>query len=182
MDNNQIRLTLRKKFPILRRKILKRSVFSMLIGATVSLAIIVAISFIIWTLVRGDQEIFHEILIKYRNQYLFITSLMLGVVFWPTVYQSLYYVNYFYDIDENNLYLRKGVGSRRELIIPFSKITDVYLDQDFFDIIFGIYDLHVCTPTTESLKFAHIAGLNRESAETIKELILNKIKLSGRKD
>ena len=49
-----------------------------------------------------------------------------------TIYEIFYFRFYFYDCTEKELIIRKGVISRREVVIPFSKIQKVYIDQDFF--------------------------------------------------
>jgi uncharacterized membrane protein YdbT with pleckstrin-like domain len=97
------------------------------------------------------------------------------VVLWNPVYQVLYFIRYFYDIQGSNIVIRKGVLTRREITLPFSRITDVYVDQDFFDVLFGLYDVHISTPTQQSGLFAHIDGVNRQGSARLRQLILDAI-------
>jgi membrane protein YdbS with pleckstrin-like domain len=90
-------------------------------------------------------------------------------------YQYLYWRTYSYDMDHENIYIRKGVAAKRQTILPFSRITDVYLDQDLLDVVLGLYDLHISTPTVESGKFAHIDGLSWYGAARLRRLLLSKI-------
>lgn len=53
------------------------------------------------------------------------------------VYQYFYFKRYFYDIEGDNLIIRKGVIAYREVTLPFSKITDIYVDRDIMDAISG---------------------------------------------
>ena len=91
------------------------------------------------------------------------------------IYQILYFVTYFYDVDENNFVIRKGVFTKREITLPFSKITDVYVDQDISDVMLGLYDVHISTPTIESGRFAHVDGLNRAGSTKLRKLILDAV-------
>lgn len=102
-------------------------------------------------------------------------AFLIALLLWRTGFQILYFLTYYYDLDPNNLVIRKGVISKREINLPFNKITDVYVDQDFMDVMFGLYDVHISTPTVESGIFSHIDGVNKEGAAEIKRIILEKI-------
>jgi hypothetical protein len=49
------------------------------------------------------------------------------------------------------------------------------VDQDLFDVFFGLYDVHISTATATSGTRAHIDGIEKASAEEIRKLILSKI-------
>jgi uncharacterized membrane protein YdbT with pleckstrin-like domain len=166
---------LRLTHPIRRRKILKRSCLNVLTALITSSLFTFLILGTLWISVQGHEESFQKLIIILKEPLSLIAFLLFVWVVWYPIYQYLYFSSYFYDLDKNNLYIRKGVATKRELIIPISKITDVYIDQDMADIFLGLYDLHVSTPTEESLKFAHIAGLNKKNALEIKEKILTYI-------
>lgn len=63
-----------------------------------------------------------------------------------------------------------------ETMLPYEKLQDVYMDQDLFDRMFNLWDVHVSTATAMSGYEAHIDGVNHENAEALRELILNKIR------
>ena len=90
----------------------------------------------------------------------------------PPFYECLYWKRYFYDVEGPNLVIRKGVIARREITIPFNRITDVYVDQDILDALFGLYDVHVSTPTEQSGRFAHIDGVGKAGSQRLRQLIL----------
>ena len=94
---------------------------------------------------------------------------------WIPVYQYLYFQRYFYDMDEKNIVIRKGVWAQKEITLPFSRITDVYVDQDILDVPFKIYDVHISTPTEKSGMFAHIDGVNKEGSQQLRQMILDRI-------
>ena len=63
-----------------------------------------------------------------------------------------------------------------ETILPFEKLQDVYLDQDLFDKVFGLWDLHVSTATFMSGYHAHIDGVTITNGEEMREMLMDKIK------
>ncbi|MFH1448270.1 MAG: PH domain-containing protein, partial [Candidatus Micrarchaeota archaeon] len=80
------------------------------------------------------------------------------------VYECYYYKNYFYDVNDDVLIVKKGVFGSRELIIPFDKIQDVFVDRDWLDLAFGLYDVYVSTVSSRSMLNAHLDGLNNKNA------------------
>ena len=80
------------------------------------------------------------------------------------LYEVMYRTSYYYAIKEGHLVVAKGVVLRQRGSFPLSRITDVYLTRTFGDFIFGLYDLHISTPTTTSGEFAKIDGLGRAAA------------------
>lgn len=103
------------------------------------------------------------------------------VIIWQWWYENAYYKTYFYDIQPEFLNIKKGVITPREAIFPYEKLQDVYVDQDIFDRIFNLWDVHVSTATMYSGMEAHIDGVNEENAKKLRELILGKIKNARRK-
>jgi membrane protein YdbS with pleckstrin-like domain len=88
-------------------------------------------------------------------------------------YQWFYFKNYFYDITGNGLVIRKGVISSWDITLPPHKVQDVYLDQDLFDRIFGLYDLHLSSATDVSQREAHIDGVGKDDAEALRVMVLS---------
>lgn len=92
------------------------------------------------------------------------------------IFQCLYYRYYFYNLLEEDIVIKKGVVSRREITLLYSKIQSVYIDQDFFDRIFKLYDVHVETAGFGSGVSAHIDGVNHANSEKLRNLISEKVK------
>lgn len=99
-----------------------------------------------------------------------------GLIFFIVIYEWLYIWMYFYDIGPDFLRIRKGVVIRQEISVPYNRIQDVNIDQDFLDRLFILYDVHIATAAQASEEEAHIDGVNHENAEKIHELILQRIK------
>lgn len=154
-----------KQFPLERRKIIKKTV-----AGSFSWAILLAaIASIIAIVLPALQSI--SIIIVGACVVLFFAIFFL--LFW---YQTLYFEKYYYDIRKDFLVIKKGVFAPRETILPYEKLQDVYIDQDIFDRIFSLWDLHVSTATFLSGWEAHIDGVNITNGETMKKMILEKIK------
>lgn len=166
------RQPLRVTVPIQRRKIFKSS----LRGITAVLLVwsILTAAALTYARINGETRSIVEFILTSRLVGAWIALLIVGIG-WKLSQPFLYYVSYFYDIDGPNFVIKKGIVAKREVTLPFSRITDVYLDQDVLDVFFGLYDLHISTPTAESGRFAHIDGLDRRGATQLRELILARI-------
>lgn len=164
--------TLRETIPLQKAKVVKKS-----LGATLGLVLLAALAFaLIATFQSEDAQGAPEVLLTIKN----VTRVVLPIVFlllvfWTPCYQYLYYRRYFYDMDDKNIVIRKGVVAQREITLPFSRITDVYVDQDLFDVLFGLYDVHMSTPTQESGLFAHIDGVNKAGSQQLRDMILERV-------
>lgn len=107
----------------------------------------------------------------------FIVLLIFWIIFlllyaW---YIRVYIRTYYYDASNNFLTIRKGVFTRTEIHVQYQKIQDVYVDQDIVDRILGIYDVHIASATATSGIEAHIDGVEKDVAESIKNYLLQKI-------
>ncbi|MEM5883174.1 MAG: PH domain-containing protein [Candidatus Aenigmatarchaeota archaeon] len=153
-----------EKYPLEKRKIIKKTV-----KATFSACILFLIG-PLWL---------HFFFFETFKYHLFILDFLFAI--FPLVeflYQREYFKRYFYDAKDDFLVIRKGVFAPTETILPYEKLQDVYVDQDVFDRIFKLYDVHVSTATFMSGIEAHIDGVNKENAEAIREIILENIRKS----
>lgn len=163
------KLPLRRTIPLQKRKILKQNLHGVF-GALTVWGLFTALGLILINIgiLRMPPAAQAGIVIRWFA--------VLGLLLiWKLGYPILYFITYFYDIEGENLVIRKGVVATKEVTLPFSRITDVYVDQDMLDVVFGLSDLHISTPTAESGQFAHIDGLSRKGAAALRELILKNI-------
>lgn len=167
----QDHVPLRKRVPLQLRKVLKKT-FGSLVQLTIGWLFL---SFPVWGVLWGgwmkNPEIMGNPTLLTAGWVLLFILLFIA----RCAYQYLYYLTYYYDIDEKNLIIRKGVVTKREMILPFAKVTDVSVDQDVMDVMLGLYDVHFSTPTVDSGQFAHIDGLNRRGAQEVRQMILDMI-------
>lgn len=99
-----------------------------------------------------------------------IAVFYLCVMYW---YHATYIRRYYYSADADFLTIKKGVFAPTEIHVQYQKIQDVYVDQDFFDLLFGIYDVHVASATATSSMEAHVDGLLAEHAEALKVVLMD---------
>ena len=167
---------LRKTIPLKFRKVFKKGIKSTLLIVTVWVILSVfVLNFVV------DQPSDPEAFIIDRHHlywYGWVAGLLV-VIALKTAYQFLYYLTYFYDIEGENLTVRKGVLAKDEITLPFVKITDVNIDRDIIDVFFGLYDVHFATPTQASEVQAHIDGLDYEGAHELRNLILERVNRSA---
>jgi len=164
--------SLRERIPLQKRKIAKKSIATEL-GTVVALGFVSI--FIVLFLLAGREDLPTFL----RSHALTIVFAWIGIVLallcWIPFYQYLYFVTYFYDTEGDNLVIRKGVFAKRETVIPFSKMTDIYVDQDLLDVLFRLYDVHISTPTEQSGLRAHIDGVDRAGSTELRRLILERV-------
>lgn len=106
---------------------------------------------------------------------LVLSTLFVLTVIFDAIYQYFYFKSYHYASDSNNIQIRKGVISKKEINLPYDRITDLYVEQDMLDRIFRLYDLHFSTATATSAMEAHIDGLNKLDCENLKNMIMKKM-------
>ncbi|HUS59099.1 MAG TPA: PH domain-containing protein [Planctomycetota bacterium] len=170
---------LRRLHPLRRRKIIKKS-----IGCAIGLLMLGGFTslFVMLWLYGGLAREMPAWFVEHRDRLALVWFGMWGVLLlWNPIYQCFYFNSYFYDLNDRNIVIRKGVIARREITLPVSKITDVYVDQDIIDAMLCLYDVHISNPTQSSGQFAHIDGLNRCDSEKLKGLLLDRINASAAK-
>jgi len=153
----------RTSFPLSENKIIKKTVVGSL-GALLLYIFIIVFSL---SIPQVRDQVGIVIIIA-----LLIFFLHIIVIY---IYQYYYFLLYYYDLTENFVVIRKGVFANREITIPYLRIQDVYVDQDIFDRLFGLYDVHLSSATVTSGFEAHIDGLSNNGAQGIKTLLLQKL-------
>ena len=157
---------LRRIIPLQPRKVIKKSFWGLLLVV----AAWSAATLLMWKFWLNEAA-----LETTRNVWTIWVLVLVFLVLWRTGYHIVYFFSYFYDVDEKNLIIRKGILAKKEVTVPFSKITDVNVDQDILDAMFGLYDLHVSSPTAATGRFAHIDGIDRRGAVQLRALLLDRI-------
>ena len=90
-------------------------------------------------------------------------------------YEYAYFKSYDYADTTELLRLRKGVFFIDVLTIPYDKIQHIFVDQDVFDRLFGLWDVHVASAGTTGVQL-HIDGVRKEDAEALRDLFLQRTK------
>lgn len=166
----------REKYPLSKKKIIKKTISS-IVGTIVGLFFIGIffgpIIFGMLTTVNIPYPTILDILGKLMFLYPILFLIILVLTY---LYQRWYFETYFYDITDDYLIIKKDPITPKEITIPWERIQDVYVDQDLFDRIFGLYDVHLSTATLASGIHAHIDGTEKNAAEGLRAFLLEKVK------
>jgi membrane protein YdbS with pleckstrin-like domain len=160
------------QFPLSKKKFWKKMV-SQLPGIfffSLILSVVFAMFFMLPSVVRARINVSGFVGI-YIFGFLVMLALLLIVY---GLYIKAYINRYYYD-STDFITIKKGVFTPTEIHVQYQKIQDVYVDQDIWDRIFGIYDVHIASATITSGIEAHIDGVDRLVAEGLKNFILGKI-------
>ncbi len=159
-----------KQIPLSQLKPIKKT-----ISYNLWLLILLLIGWVVFGLVSAGNSNFMD-----KNILWFILAFV-AIIFVTFIYQRLYLKYYYYDASRDTLTIRKGVIGRHQIFLPFEKIQNVFVDQDLFDRIFGIYDVHVSTVGAASIAMCHIDGLKKENADKLRTILMQQVKQNIRK-
>jgi membrane protein YdbS with pleckstrin-like domain len=166
----QINSKTREQFPLSPKKITKKTLTSIVPW----FILVICIYAIVAPLSLGME-------IEYKNALLFIIpfcvfiGLLILVTFIEYYYQRWYFNVYFYDLTPDYIVIKKGPITPKEITIPYERVQDVYVDQDIFDRIFGLYDVHLSSATISSGMQAHIDGVEKPAADGLRMLLLQTV-------
>jgi membrane protein YdbS with pleckstrin-like domain len=166
----------RTSYPLHYNKIVKKTVVTILLW--ILFLVFLSLSFLPAIFITTDelgitQTKYYDILsIIFIGMFIFIITITLL----SYLYQRWYFAVYFYEIFDDVLTIKKGPIAPREITIPWERVQDVYVDQDIFDRLFGLYDVHLSTATVMSGMQAHIDGVDKNAAEGLRREILDHIK------
>jgi membrane protein YdbS with pleckstrin-like domain len=162
----------REKYPLSYKKIMKKTLAPSIAWVLFLLFIyifILIVSFSV-TATQGSNPFVN---ILGSGLFMIPFFLLFGLYFLITYfYQRWYFAVYYYELTPDHIIIRKGPITPSEITIPYERIQDVYMDQDIFDRIFGIYDVHLSSATLSSGKQAHIDGLEKVAADGLKNELL----------
>ena len=158
----------REQFPLSPKKIYKKT-FTSTLGWAFLLLCVYAIAFFSLITV-GDQAARYLPVITIA-----VVGFLSIVVFLTFLYQKWYFEVYFYDLAHDYIVIRKNPITPKEITIPYERVQDVYMDQDLFDRFFGLYDVHLSSATVSSGMAAKIDGVEKEAADGLRALLLQKV-------
>jgi len=139
---------------------------------------VVGCSFVPFLIIMSGNSGFQPMNILLVGIMFFLAFFIILTVIYSLYYQA--YINrYYYDCGPDFITIKKGVFAPSEIHVQYQKIQDVYVDQDIFDRMFGLYDVHIASATVTSGIEAHIDGVDTDVAESLKNILLGKIKSGG---
>ena len=158
----------RSQFPLSSKKIIKKTIANSL---TIILILVVAGGMLVFNLSAVNSGVF-----SWLGSILGILLVILLVFILATYfYQRWYFATYFYELTADYVQIKKGPLTPREITVPYERIQDIYVDQDILDRIFGLYDVHLSSATVASGMEAHIDGVEKAAADSLRALLLKTV-------
>lgn len=167
-------------YPLERRKIIKKTL-KFVWGWVFVLALFIGAAF-----VKAISSGISATEILYNRDVMWSISfgLLVLIGLLKLLYEIFYYKFYFYDLKDNQMIIRKGVIGRTEIATQYNRVQNVFVDQDFLDRIFGLYDVQIITAGLEVASthpLNHIDGVNRQNAYTLRDTLLQKTQTATQK-
>lgn len=165
-------INLRKMFPLSHRWPIKKS-FNFLALFFLTFFFVAVIDYYFVSYIQSDFD---------RNLLHFLFASMIVISFLTWLGKYLLYVMehiYFdYRVENGHFYISKGIFLKQKGSFPLNRITDIYLDRSAGDLIFGLWNIHLSTPTASSGEFAHICGLSERNATGLQRILSELVQLS----
>ncbi|QQS16183.1 MAG: PH domain-containing protein [Candidatus Moraniibacteriota bacterium] len=108
---------------------------------------------------------------------LFVPSLIILLI--ALGWQYLYYKYYYYNFEMDGAEIKKGVISNATGHVRYGKIQNIFVDQDFLDRVFGLYDVHYETAGESSDFYSHVDGLEKENADKLVKFLNERVQNKG---
>jgi putative membrane protein len=169
----QTAMTLQVQYPLSLRKFWKK-----ILSQVLPLGILCALCAFLFSILStlATANIFSGIGYFFFVEFILLFGASMLLYAW---YVKAYIRRYYYDATDSYVTIKKGVFAPAEIHIQYSKIQDVYVDQDIIDRIMGLYDVHLATATVASGIEAHIDGVDQAAAEGLKNFLLQKLQSGG---
>ena len=71
---------------------------------------------------------------------------------------------------------KRGIFTTVESATPYRKIQNVFVDEDIYDKLFGLWDVHFSTIGKSSQELLHLDGLKKDDADRLTSFLLEKIR------
>ncbi len=159
----------REKYPLHPRKIWKKTIGSLL---GLLLAIVIFVLFLTPTLF-ADEAIRDAAIGIVSSTLPFFLVAICAVAVLTYLYQVWYFAFYYYDLTDQYVVIKKNPITPKEIVFPYERIQDVNVDQDVLDRLFGLYDIHLSTATSSSGQHAHIDGVDKQVADSLRSHLLD---------
>ncbi len=169
-DKTKLRKTnLRRNFPLSRRSVLKM-ILPWLI------AVVIAGTGVLATLFESSIDGPNSTQLNALTTALQILFGGMLIVFSAKLAYAVIYFHFFhYGIEQNCLYISKGVLVRKRGCFPLGRIHEIALARDILDAALGLWAIEIYTPGGDSVQFARLESFSRRTAELLQRYLLNEI-------
>jgi len=81
-----------------------------------------------------------------------------------------------FELRGDHFFSRKGVFKASYTMLRYERIQDIHINQSIFEMLLGLWNVSIFTATATGRGSENIPGLSKESAETLKTALFQKIK------
>lgn len=159
------KVNLKKIFPVSYRYVLQQS------AGTIAILILAATPTL--RLLGAKHVFFPE-----TSPEIFATSvlsLLFLTVLWKIMYETAHLWALQYESDGFRFVIRRGILYKKEASLPLLPVSEIYVERDFLDLLFGTYDLNVATPVGGSKALGAIHGLNGKNARGLEHFLARQL-------
>ena len=104
-----------------------------------------------------------------------VLALLVIAMVWKMLYEMAHLMALEYENDGFRLVIRRGILYKKEASLPLLPVSEIYLERDFLDLLFGTYDLNVATPVGGSRALGAIHGLNKKNARGLEHFLAKQL-------
>lgn len=162
-ENQKEPINLRRLYPIAYRSIIRRSLH-WLIGLLLIVILLTGIDH----LRPADNT-------AAGNAFFIIGATIFGLavtlVAAKLIYELIYYHVYYYGTELEHLIISCGIFFKTRGSFPIARMADVYVDRNPIDLIFGLYNLRITTPSPIA-EHGSIEGLSSKRAADLQNYLL----------
>lgn len=119
------------------------------------------------TLAYEDGDAMPLLVFYTTNYYLWFLLVIIVYLILVYIYEYYYVKRYYYKFSDSEVTITRGVFKRETGNVLYKRIQNISMDQDFFDLVLGLYDVHFETAGEIFGIYTHIDGLNKENAEKL---------------
>lgn len=164
-----------QNLPLEKRKIIKKSLGAIIGSLALSTFASIMLFIVLYSINQGVNQGYSSFF------WALFTFILINVIFAGSVifYQYLYYRFYYYNFEEDKAEIKKGVVANATGHVRYERIQNIYIDQDVWDRIFGLYDVHYETAGETSGFYSHVDGLSKENADKLVVFLNERVKGKG---
>ena len=138
------------------------------------LAYIFAVALICWWAPASPSEDVFSSLLGIVSFYTVFVGML--AVCGKLLFEEFHRATYWYGIEAGSAIVLYGVIVKHRTSLPLSRVSDIYLERNFADFVFGVYSLNFSTATAASLAHAKVHGLRRNEAVALQDYLIDLIK------
>ena len=158
-------VNLRKLYPISKLIILQNAVGFF--------AIDILIATPLWRM--GGPEAFAHPSSVLEVLWVGLLAVMLISTLIKLIYETAQFFALQYETNGFRVLFVRGVFYKKEVSLPLLPVTEIYLDRDLTDLLFGLYEFNVATPVSGAREYGVLGGLSPKNAHGLEHFLARQL-------